>query len=377
MKKTTALLLACLIAALPARAFDTAARHALLMDADTGYVMLDKKSDVPMPPASMSKLMTAYVVFDMIKSGKLSPETECAVSENAWRKGGTKSGGSTMFLNPNQRVKVIDLLRGMIIQSGNDACIVLAENIAGSEEIFSDLMNKKAREIGLKDSVFKNATGLPERGHVMSARDLAVLARAIIRDFPEHYPMYSEKDFEFNKIRQGNRNPLLYDLSGADGLKTGHTEASGYGLTASVKGVDGRRLILVVNGLKSMKDRAAESRRLVNWGMTHFANEAVVSAQQKLDDIPVWMGRADKVAAVAGKTLPVTRARGETIAPEIKIAYDSPVAAPVEKGQKLGTITISVPGREALTADLVAGESVEKVGFFGKIKALCLLLAGR
>ncbi len=377
MKKTTAALMICLIAASPALAIDTAAKHALLMDADTGYIMLDKKSDVPMPPASMSKLMTAYVVFDRIKSGALTLETEFVVSENAWRVGGTKSGGSTMFLNPNQRVKVIDLLRGMIIQSGNDACIVLAENIAGSEEIFADLMNKKAREIGLKDSVFKNATGLPEKGHLMSARDLAVLAQIIISRFPDHYPMYSEKDFQFNGIKQGNRNPLLYDLSGADGLKTGHTEASGYGLTASVKGVDGRRLILVVNGLKSMKDRASESRRLVNWGMTQFTNEKIIAADKKLDTIPVWMGREKMVSVVADKPVRATIPRGETLTPEIKIAYDTPVSAPIERGQKLGTIRVALPGREVLTADLVAGESVAKVGFFGKIKTLVLSLIGR
>lgn len=376
MKRIIALSLVCLTLAGPAAAMETSARQALLMDADTGYVMLDKKSDTLMPPASMSKLMTGYVVFDRIKSGQLSLEDEFIVSENAWRKGGTKSGGSTMFLNPHQRVKVIDLLRGMVIQSGNDACITLAENIAGSEEVFADLMNKKAKEIGLKDSVFKNATGLPDKGHLMSSRDLAVLAQVIINHFPDHYAMYSERNFKFNGINQGNRNPLLYDLPGADGLKTGHTEASGYGLTGSVKGIDGRRLILVINGLKSMKDRAAESRRLINWGMASFINQKIVAENQKLDDIPVWMGRGKTVSAVAGKPLLITVPRGAELTPEIKIAYDAPVAAPVARGQKLGTITVSLPGRDVLTADLVAGEDVKKVGFFGKIKTLCLSAIG-
>ena len=247
------LLASSIIVSVQAHAFDTTAKNALLMDAETGYVMLNKNADVPMPPASMSKLMTAYMIFDALKSGELSMDTEFTVSENAWRKGGAKSGSSTMFLKPNQKVKIKDLIRGIIVQSGNDACIVAAENMAGSEEIFADIMTRKAKDLGLSNASFKNATGLPQKGHEMSAADLAKLAQAIIRDFPEYYSIYSEKEFKYNGIKQGNRNPLLYGIEGADGLKTGHTEASGYGLTGSVKTADGRRLIMVINGLKSMK----------------------------------------------------------------------------------------------------------------------------
>lgn len=364
------LLASSVIVSVQAHAFDTTAKNALLMDAETGYVMLNKNADVPMPPASMSKLMTAYMIFDALKSGELSMDTEFTVSENAWRKGGAKSGSSTMFLKPNQKVKIKDLIRGIIVQSGNDACIVAAENMAGSEEIFADIMTRKAKDLGLSNASFKNATGLPQKGHEMSATDLAKLAQAIIRDFPEYYSIYSEKEFKYNGIKQGNRNPLLYSIEGADGLKTGHTEASGYGLTGSVKTADGRRLIMVINGLKSMKDRSTESKRLVGWGMAAFENVTMYRSGQVVDTVPVWLGTVSEVPATVEVPLTVTVMKGPEPDVKAEIHYMQPVSAPVQKGQKLGQVIVRGPDNQVKTADLIAAESVEKVGYWGKLKAV-------
>lgn len=364
------LLASSVIVSVQAHAFDTTAKNALLMDAETGYVMLNKNADVPMPPASMSKLMTAYMIFDALKSGELSMDTEFTVSENAWRKGGAKSGSSTMFLKPNQKVKIKDLIRGIIVQSGNDACIVAAENMAGSEEIFADIMTRKAKDLGLSNASFKNATGLPQKGHEMSATDLAKLAQAIIRDFPEYYSIYSEKEFKYNGIKQGNRNPLLYGIEGADGLKTGHTEASGYGLTGSVKTADGRRLIMVINGLKSMKDRSTESKRLIGWGMAAFENVTMYRSGQVVDTVPVWLGTVSEVPATVEVPLTVTVMKGSEPDVKAEIHYMQPVSAPVQKGQKLGRVIVRGPDNQVKTADLIAAESVEKVGYWGKLKAV-------
>ncbi len=349
--------------------FETPAKNAFLMDADTGYVMFNKDGDTPMPPASMSKLMTAYMLFEQLKDGKISLDDEFIVSENAWRKGGAKSGSSTMFLSPNERVKVRDLLRGIIVQSGNDACIVVAENMAGSEDVFASLMTKKAKDIGLTNATFKNATGLPDPEHKMSARDLAVLAQRLINDFPEYYAIYSEKNFTYNGIKQGNRNPLLYTIPGADGLKTGHTEVSGYGLTGSVKdAASGRRVIMVINGLKSMKDRSTESQRLVGWGLSAFENSKLFNKEQKVADIPVWLGVDKTVPAVVASDMVVTLPKTHGDAINAELTYETPVTAPIAVGQKLGTVTVTTPEHGTLTADVVAGQAVERVGYFGKLK---------
>lgn len=360
-----------------AAAFDTKAKYALLIDADTGYIMYDKKSEVAMPPASMSKLMTAYMIFDALKSGKITEDDEFVVSENAWRKGGAKSGSSTMFLNPKQKVKVHDLLRGIIVQSGNDACIVAAEGLSGSEEAFADQMNHKAKELGLKESTFYNATGLPQPGHVMSARDLAVLARALMRDFPEYYSIYSEREFKYNGIKQGNRNPLLYTMDGADGLKTGHTEASGYGLTGSVKTRDGRRLIMVINGLKSMNERSSESQKLVGYGLANFENLLLYKKGAVLESIPVWYGQSETVKAVVPEDMLVTLPRGQKNKIEAKIVYDTPVTAPIQQGQKLGRLIVQMPDGGLEEIDMVAAQNVDKVGYFGKLKKFILSWIGK
>lgn len=358
------------IMSVSANAFETEAKYAYLLDAETGYVMLDKDSNVPMPPASMSKLMTAYMIFDALKQGKITMEDEFTVSENAWKKGGIKSGSSTMFLNPGDKVKVKDLLRGIIVQSGNDACIVAAEGLAGDEGVFSAMATEKAKQLGLTNSMLKNATGLPDPEHLMSSKDLAILANALIRDFPEYYPIYSEKEFKYNGIKQGNRNPLLYTMNGADGLKTGHTSVSGFGLTGSVKANDGRRLIMVINGLKSMNARAEESRKVMGYGLANFENVTLFNTEKTIEQIPVWHGMEQTVPAVAGEKVIMTVERGNKAGITSKIVYDTPVVAPVEKGQKLGVLTITLPDGRTKITNLVAANSVEKIGYFGKLKLI-------
>ncbi len=355
------------LSAISAHAYETEATHALLMDATTGYIMFEKNADEPMPPASMSKLMTAYLIFENLKSGKISLEDEFIVSTNAWEKGGAKSGSSTMFLNPDERVKVKDLLRGIIVQSGNDACIVAAENLAGTEEHFAHLMTEKAKELGLTNSTFKNATGLPDPEHKMSAKDLAKLAQLIIQNFPEYYSIYSETSFTYNGIKQGNRNPLLGRLLGADGLKTGHTSEAGYGLTGSVKTPNGR-LIMVVNGLTSMRARQEEARNLMRWGMMGFENHVLIQKNQLAEKIPVWLGTAETVDAVAADKIIVTHRKGEKEEKNLKIVYDTPVQAPIQKGQKIGSLILN----NQKSVDLIAAQSVEKVGYFGKLKQIIL-----
>ena len=282
---------------------DTTGKYAYMIDTTTDTVLLDKNGDVPMPPASMTKLMTAYMVFDRLKSGRLSLDDKFQVSEKAWRKGGSK-----MFVMVNSRVSVRKLLQGIIVQSGNDACIVVAEGLAGSEEAFAEAMTRRAKEIGLTHSQFKNATGWPAEGHHMSAHDLAILAEKIIKEFPEYYPIFSEKNFTYGGIRQGNRNPLLYKDLGVDGLKTGHTEASGYGLVASAVR-NGRRLILVINGLSSVNERSSESARLLEWGFRATANYALFKKGETVDHADVWLGQAPQVPLVVDQALTVTLPR--------------------------------------------------------------------
>lgn len=369
-------LLAMVSFAAHAEDFQTKASHAYLIDYDTGEVLFEKKGDELMPPASMSKLMTAYIVFDKVKKGELSLDDKFTVSENAWKKGGEKSGSSTMFLKPNSKVALSDLIKGIIIQSGNDACITVAENISGSEESFSHEMTIKARELGMEKSTFKNATGWPNKEHLSTPKELALLARRIITDFPEFYPTYSEKSFKYNKIKQENRNPLLYSMPGqADGLKTGHTEKSGYGLVGSAKSKDGRRrLILVVNGLKTMKDRGAEAKRLMEWGLVEYDNYEILEPGKPVEDIPVWLGKKETVAAVLPKKAIITLRREGKIKTTVSISYDAPITAPVKKGQTVASLNVNYPDGRVLSFPLVAAEDVERVGYFGKMKAFFMSL---
>lgn len=346
---------------------ETPASHAFMMDASTGAVLMDKNADAIMPPSSMSKLMTAYMVFERLAAGTLKLDDTFTVTEQAWR-----TGGSKMFVHVGDRVSVEDLLRGVIVQSGNDASIVLAEGLAGTEERFAEQMTRKARELGLDRSVFKNATGLPDPEHRVTARELARLAQVIIERFPQYYHYYSEADFTYNKIKQGNRNPLLYKNMGADGLKTGHTEEAGYGLTASVKRGD-RRLILVVNGLASMDERSKETERLLEVGFREFDNYRLARAGSALAEAPVWLGQSASVSLAPEKDMLVTLAR--RLRPDIKavVRIEGPLPAPISKRQVVGTLVLTAPEMKPIELPLMATTDVPKQGFFsrafGRIKA--------
>ena len=356
------------ILAHPVWATETIAREAVLLDMETGAVLFEKDADTATMPASMTKMMTVYMVFERLRDGSLSLDDKFRVSETAWRKGGAKSGGSTMFLEPGTRVAVEDLLRGVIVQSGNDASIVLAEALAGSEENFADAMTRRARELGLDATTFKNATGWPDPGHVSTVRDLATLVRRTIQDFPQYYRYYGEKDFIYNGIRQGNRNPLLYKNMGADGLKTGHTEESGYGLAASAKRGD-RRLVLVAHGLPSKKARGRETERLLEWGFREFNNYALFQAGDTVSDAEVWLGKSQTVPMVIESGLTITMPRKARREMKVAITYEGPVPAPITRGQPLAKLVVTAPGREPIEARLVAGENVERLGLFGRLGA--------
>ena len=363
-----AAILSVFVSATTALAIDIAAREFILVDFQTGTVLESQNSEEAMPPSSMSKLMTAYMVFEAIHSGALSLDDEFIVSENAWREGGAASGGSTMFLEPNSRVRVEDLLRGIIMQSGNDACIVVAENMSGSEEAFAQEMTDRAKELGMTGSNFTNATGLPDPDHYMTAVDLALLARRIITDFPEYYSLYEETEFSYNDIKQFNRNPLLYRPGGADGLKTGHTDAAGYGLTASAMR-DGRRLILVANGMSSTQARSEETAKLMDWGFRNFTNKELFRAGEQVSDAEVWLGLEQTVPLIIEQDVTVTIPRQAWRTLEVKAVYDGPIAAPIEQGTQIAKLVINGEGMEPIEYNLVSGASVSQLGFAGRIQA--------
>jgi D-alanyl-D-alanine carboxypeptidase (penicillin-binding protein 5/6) len=359
---------AALAAPVRAQSIETAAKQAIIVDFASGQVLMEKNADELMVPSSMSKLMTVYMVFDKLKSGAWKPSDRLPVSETAWKRH-YKSEGSLMFLPVNSTASVEDLLKGVVIQSGNDACSVLAEAHSGSEEAFAEEETRKARQIGLTRSTFKNASGWPEPGHLMTARDLAVLSRHLIGDFPEYYPLFSQMEFTFNGIKQGNRNPLLYNTPGADGLKTGHTEAAGYGLTASVKR-NNRRIIMVLNGMASMKERAEESRRLTEWAFREWETYALFKAgEEVIPDAEVWLGQAETVPLLIKGGVEVTMQRRNR--PEMKVTtvYNGPIAAPVRKGQDVGKVVVTAPGMTPIEMPMVAGADVEKLGFTGRMSA--------
>jgi D-alanyl-D-alanine carboxypeptidase (penicillin-binding protein 5/6) len=346
-----------------AQVIDTTSKQAFMMDLTTGSVLLEKEADFPMPPASMSKLMTVYMVFERLKEGRLSLDDKFLVSKKAWRKGGSK-----MYVMVNTRIKVRDLLRGIIVQSGNDACIVVAEGLSGSEEAFAEAMTKRAKELGLNNSAFKNATGWPAEGHYMSARDLAKLATKLIQDFPEYYLIFAEPQFRYGGIKQGNRNPLLYKGFGADGLKTGHTEASGYGLVASVVRND-RRLVLVVNGLTSVRERSSESARLLEWAFRETGSYALFKEGETVDHADVWLGAKARVPLVMQRGLTLTMPQRSRRDMKVKLVYNSPIPAPIEKGTVVGKVVISTPRQTDVELPVIAGESVGQLGMFGRLNA--------
>ena len=320
----------------PLGPLDTSAKWALILDFNSGATLLDKDGDAPMPPSSMTKLMTMYIVYGMLKSGRLTLEQQLPVSEKAWRMQGSK-----MFVPIGETVKVEDLVRGVIVQSGNDACIVFAEAIAGSEEQFVDLMNQKAKELGLSNSQFRNCTGWPDPEQHMSCRDIASLAKHLIQDFPQYYHYDSEKSFKYNGIEQENRNPLV-QKGLADGLKTGHTDAGGYGLVASAAR-SGRRVIVVLNGLTSMKQRREESERLLEWAFREFEDVTLFTAADTVENARVWLGSQPTVPLVGGQDLVITMPKQWRKSATIEVQYESPIAAPVSRGEVLGKLI--VPGR--------------------------------
>jgi D-alanyl-D-alanine carboxypeptidase (penicillin-binding protein 5/6) len=354
----------------PLGPLDVVARWAVITDFTTDATLLDKDADVAVPPSSMTKLMTAYIVYGMLKSGRLTLTQELPVSERAWRMQGSK-----MFVPLGASVKVEDLVRGMIIQSGNDACIVLAEAIAGSEEQFAELMNQKGKEMGLKASNFRNATGWPDPDHRMSVRDIATVAHRIIADFPEYYKYDSEKSFRYNNIDQQNRNPLV-QKNLADGLKTGHTEDGGYGLVASaLRG--GRRVIVVLNGMPTMRVRAEEGERLLEWSFREFENVTLFTAGDVVENAPVWLGDHPTVPLVGGRDLTVTMPRGWRNNAHVELQYASPVKAPVQKGDQLGKLTVSGQGVPNMDVPLLAGTDVARLGLPARgIAVLSHMLTG-
>lgn len=347
----------------PIGPIDTVAKWAIAIDYQTGAVLFDKNADERMPPSSMTKLMTATIVYGMLASGRLKLDQTLPVSEKAWRMGGSK-----MFVPLGQEVSVNDLIQGMIVQSGNDACIVLAEGIAGSEEQFVKLMNAKARELGLKNTHFMNATGWPDPDHYMSARDIATVARYLIRTFPQYYHYDSEKTFTFDKIKQANRNPLVQNGM-ADGLKTGHTEAGGYGLVASADR-GGRRIILVLNGMGTAKDRAVEGERLLDWAFRSFENVTLFTAGQTVEQAQVWLGAEPSVALVAAKTLLATLPVGWKDKGQVAVHYQAPIPAPIAAGAVLGSVSVAYPGMDTVSTDLVAGGAVGRMPLPGRALAV-------
>lgn len=360
----------------PAAALETSAEFAMLMDYDTGAVLWGKNVDEQMYPSSMSKLMTLEMLFNAIREGTVSLDDEFRISEYAWRVGGAASGSSTMFADLNSNVPVDAILHSIIIQSGNDACIATAEALSGSESAFAEAMNERAKELGMNNSHFVNSTGWPHPEHVTTPYDLGLLARHLIKDFPEYYPIFRQTEFTWNGIRQANRNPGLYLDPTIDGLKTGHTQAAGYGLVASAKRGD-QRLILVINGLSSEKARADETVKLIDWGFRSFKKYKLFDAGAVVDTAPVWQGTYDEVPLVSTSDIQVIISPQQRKDMKVSVVYQAPVAAPVALGQEIGKLRVEVPGAPAQEYPLVAGGAVERKGIFGRaIGALKHMILG-
>ncbi|HMA70869.1 MAG TPA: D-alanyl-D-alanine carboxypeptidase family protein [Xanthobacteraceae bacterium] len=337
--------------------FQTTAPHAILVDFDSGTVLFEKGADVPTPPSSMAKLMTVEVVFNELKRGRIKLDDEYLVSEDAWRRGGAPSHTSSMFAPIHSRVRVEDLLRGAIIMSGNDACITLAEGIAGNEPAFVGMMNNRARELRLTKSYFTNSTGLPDPAQKMTVRELARLARHIIRTYPNFYGIYGEHEFTWNKIRQQNRNPLLTLNIGADGLKTGYTQDGGYGLVGSAM-QNGMRLIVVVNGLRTAKERADEAKKILEFGYRGFESKPLFAASQVVGYAKLFGGASGSVALVGEGPISVLMPKNATERVSAKIVYSGPVPAPVRQGQPIGNLNVYRGERVVAEVPLFAAEGV-------------------
>lgn len=336
----------------------------VLMDYDTGTILAQKNAEQPLPPASLTKMMTSYIIEQQLLSGKLKETDAVMMTPNAWCKGSSEE--SCMYVPVNTTAPVIDMLKGIIIQSGNDASKAMAEHIAGSENAFSDLMNAEAKKIGMTHTHFANATGMPMDGHVSTALDMAKLSQAIIKNSQKYYPIYSQKEFTYNNIKQGNRNVLLATDPTVDGLKTGHTDEAGFCLAASSKRGD-MRLISVIFGTKSMKERADQSRELLNWGFGHFANQVIAPANQSAGKAPVIFGKADDVAVATKDTLKVLTPKIQTQPIQSQINLNKDLKAPIKKGQEVGTMTAVMEGKAIASVPLVATEDVAEAGFFSRM----------
>ncbi len=340
----------------------TPAEYALIMDYRTGEILYEKNARTPTAPASMSKLMTVAIVFERLKNGSLKLTDEFDVSEKAWR----EREGSSMWVRVGDSIPVLDILRGIIVQSGNDACIVVAENISGSEEAFVELMNRKAHEWGLNDSTFGNPHGKPDPNHKMSMRDLGILSRKIISEYAEYYALFAEREFTWEKIRQANRNPILDMVEGADGLKTGHTEESGYGLVGSAV-MNGERRIVVVNGLSSERERSTESARLLRLAFNDFNTKTFFEAGDVVGDAEVFKGKQVTVPLIAHEPVKLILHRSLMDGARATIVYEGPVAAPIKENQQIGYLRVEAPSGPAREYALYAGRAVPEAGIWGKI----------
>lgn len=336
----------------------------VLMDYDTGTILAQKNADQPLPPASLTKMMTSYIIEQRLLAGTLKETDPVLMSPNAWCKGSSEE--SCMYVPVNTRAPVIDMLKGIIIQSGNDASKAMAEHIAGSESAFSDLMNEEAKKLGMTHSHFMNATGMPTEGHISTAYDMAKLSQAIIRNSQKYYPIYSQKEFTYNNIKQGNRNVLLATDPTVDGLKTGHTDEAGYCLAASSKRGD-MRLISVIFGTKSMTARTEQSRDLLNWGFGHFTTQVVAPANQNVGKTTVSLGKTPEVNVATKTTLQVLVPKIQTQKIQTQITFAKDLKAPLKKGQEVGTMTAVLDGKAVASVPLVAMEDIEEAGFFSRM----------
>ncbi|WP_370319238.1 D-alanyl-D-alanine carboxypeptidase family protein [Oricola sp.] len=340
-----------------AQLFETRAKQAVLLDANTGTILFAKNADEQVPPASLAKLMTMEVVFHALKVGRLSMDDELQVSENAWRTGGAVSGGSTMFAELGSSIRVEDLIQGVIVQSANDGCIIIAEGMAGSEGLFARLMNARAREIGLNDSIFTNSTGLPDPLQKVTMRDLAKLADHIRREYPEYYKFYSQPQFTWNKILQRNRNPLLTMDIGADGMKTGYTEDSGYAIVGSIN-KDGRRLIVAMSGLPDQRARGEEARKLLEWGLRAFEPYQIFEKDEEIGNVRLYGGEQLTVPVTVKENLSILLPIADRENMKARIIYTGPIIAPVEKGQEIATLKVWIGDNLSQETPLYAAYSV-------------------
>ncbi|MCG6901541.1 MAG: D-alanyl-D-alanine carboxypeptidase [Rhodobacter sp.] len=367
------LALLCLTA-LPARAFDTIAGAAFVVDMNTGTVLMDKAADTPLPPASMSKLMTLNMLFEALRDGRVTLETRFSVSSRA-----KNMGGSTMFLNEQDRPTVEELIKGIVVLSGNDACVVVAEGLAGTEDAFARQMNDRARDLGMTGSTFANASGWPSPNHRMSMRDLGFVAMRLIKDFPEYYGYFGLEEFAWdNRAPQNrfNRNPLLKLGIGADGLKTGHTTEAGYGLVGSA--VQGnRRIVFVLTGLGSDVERAEEAERIVNWAFRQFVQKTVIEKDKLMAKVPVWMGESEQVGLVVANDVSMLVPALVQSGIPAEMTYRSPLQAPIVEGQVLGKLVINVPDMPQTSVELLADRDVARGGFLPRLRTAARVLIGK